>query len=45
MTIPKIFHHIWMGTKPIPDVNLQSANSIKEINSDFDCIYCGKMMI
>ena len=38
MTIPKIIHHIWMGKKTIPDVNLYCANSIKETNPDFDYI-------
>ena len=38
MTIPKIIHHIWMGKKTIPDVNLYCANSVKETNPDFDYI-------
>lgn len=38
MTIPKIIHHIWMGKNTIPDVNLYCANSIKEMNHDFDYI-------
>lgn len=38
MYIPKIIHHIWMGGKPIPDQNLYYANSIKEMNPDFDYI-------
>ena len=38
MAIPKIIHHIWMGKNQIPDVNLYCANSIKEMNNDFDYI-------
>lgn len=38
MSIPKVIHHIWMGNKPIPDLNLYCANSIKNINPDFKYI-------
>ena len=34
--IPKIIHHIWMGGKAIPEMNIQCANSIKQVNHDFE---------
>ena len=36
--IPKIIHHIWMGSKDIPDINLYCSNSIKQTNPDFEYI-------
>ena len=36
MTIPKVIHHIWMGDKKIPDINLYCVNSIKATNKDFE---------
>jgi inositol phosphorylceramide mannosyltransferase catalytic subunit len=35
MTIPKIIHHIWMGTKEIPKLNIECANSIKNVHNGF----------
>jgi mannosyltransferase OCH1-like enzyme len=34
--IPKIIHHIWMGEKAIPEMNIQCANSIKQVNHNFE---------
>ena len=36
--IPKIIHHIWMGSKDIPELNIYCSNSIKETNPDFEYI-------
>ena len=36
MQIPKIIHHIWMGKNEIPDENINCANSVKKIHSDFE---------
>jgi inositol phosphorylceramide mannosyltransferase catalytic subunit len=35
MSIPKIIHHIWMGNKPIADLNMYAANSVKQHHPDF----------
>jgi len=38
MPIPKIIHHIWMGNKKIPNINIYCANSVKQTNKDFKYI-------
>lgn len=38
MTIPKIFHHIWVGPKPIPEKTLKFIKHIQEIHPDYTFI-------